>query len=390
MNARRVACPIRAKPDTHEFVSMPRSSTRAQRRTSRPAVAMVAASLDLFGGQSIQADALASCLRAEGWHVDMVPVNPRFPRGLRWLRRVPYLRTIANEICYLPSLVRLRKADVIHIYSASYFSFLLGPAPALLAARLLGKRAILNYHSGEAEDHLAHWGILVHPWLRLAHEIVVPSQFLREVFGSFGYAARVVANIADTSAFDFRERDVEGAAPRLLSTRNLESHYGVETLVRAFVRIQKRYPGASLVIAGDGSEAQRLQDLAEALELNNVRFRGAYRPPEAPRLYADADLFLNASAIDNQPVSVLEAFASGLPVVSTATGDIGAMLAYGDFGVIVPPKDPQAIADAVALLIEEPARRREMARQAYDSLERFCWERVREDWAAAYNGERTA
>jgi len=128
----------------------------------------------------------------------------------------------------------------------------------------------------------------------------------------------------------------------------------------------------------------RLKRLARELKLDGVSFTGAFFPAEAPRLYANADFFINASVIDNQPVSVLEAFASGAAVVSTATGDIASMLEDGKLGLLVPPKDPQAIANAVGRLMENPAERREMVRRACLSLERFSWPRVRDDWAAVY------
>ena len=60
----------------------------------------------------------------------------------------------------------------------------------MIIGRLLGKPVILNYHSGEAADHLGRWGVLVHPWLSLADEIVVPSDYLRQVFRSHGYCTR--------------------------------------------------------------------------------------------------------------------------------------------------------------------------------------------------------
>src|SRR6266436_2978630 len=167
-------------------------------------IAIVAPSIDILGGQGIQARALIKHLEGEGWPVDLLRINPPFPWGLRWIRRLPYARTVLNQLLYIPSLLRLRKADVVHVLSASYWSFLLAPVPAMAVARAFGKRVILNYHSGEADDHLARWGLLVHPWLRLAHEIVVPSEYLREVFARHGYRARVVPNVVDTSHFCYR------------------------------------------------------------------------------------------------------------------------------------------------------------------------------------------
>lgn len=351
-------------------------------RRKQPSVALVAANLDILGGQGIQAQALQENLRAEGVDVRLVPVNPAFPRGLRWLRRYPYLRTVVNQMLYLPRLAALWKVDVVHVFAASYFSFLLGPAPAMLAAKLLNKRIILNYHSGEADDHLAHWGVLVHPWLRLADVIVVPSEYLRDVFARFGYQVRVIPNVVDVSRFRYRER--ARIAPRFLSLRNLERHYGVDVVIRAFALVRRRYPGATLVVGGYGTEEKALKQLVRELGLDGVRFIGRYSPAEAPRLYAEADIFLNASVVDNQPVSVLEAFASGLPVISTPTGDIGAMLRSGAAGVIVRCDDPAAMAVAAEALLQDSSRALQVARCARSTLDHFSWDHVRDSWADAY------
>jgi hypothetical protein len=127
---------------------------------SRPAVAIVAASLEILGGQGVQAHGLVEGLGQDGYAVRFIPVNPTFPRGLRWARRLRYFRTIVNQVLYLPSLAGLAGSDVVHVFSASYGSFVLAPVPAMLVARVLRKRVVLHYHSGEADDHLARWGLL--------------------------------------------------------------------------------------------------------------------------------------------------------------------------------------------------------------------------------------
>jgi len=348
-----------------------------------PKVAMVAASLQILGGQGVQACTLAERLRQDGCPVTFIPINPDFPRGLRGLRRVPLLRTLLNQVLYVPSLRRLREADVAHVFSASYWSFLLSVAPAIRAARAWGKRTILNYHSGEAEDHLARWGLLVHPFLRQVDEIVVPSEFLRGVFARHGYEARVVPNVVELERFPHRERDPRGR--HLLSVRNLEAHYRVEDTIDAFALLRSRHPDATLTIAGYGSQEPRLRAMAAGLG-DAVRFRGRVEPPEMPRLYAEHDVFLNASVVDNQPISILEAFASGLPVVSTGTGDIPAMVRHGETGLIVPAADPPSMARAVATLWERPEEARAMARQARQEAARYTWPQVREKWLKVYAG----
>jgi glycosyltransferase involved in cell wall biosynthesis len=345
-------------------------------------VVIVAASLEILGGHGVQAALLIDALRGEGADARLLPIDARLPR---WLRRLPYARTIANQAKYLPSLASLRHADVVQVFSASYWSFLLAPVPAMLAARLFGKRLVLHYHSGEAADHLARWGVLVHPWLRLAHEIVVPSEYLRGVFAAHGYKTKVIPNIVDLSQFRFRER--RPVHPRLLSLRNLEPYYRVDTVLHAFAAVRRRRGDATLTVAGYGGEEARLKALADELGVaSSVRFVGRTEPAGVPALFDESDIFVNASVLDNQPVSLLEAFAAGTPVVSTPAGDIPAMVADRVSGRLVPMNNPGAMADAVLGLIEDPDGARAMARAAHESLEKFTWQSVRSQWSNIYDG----
>jgi glycosyltransferase involved in cell wall biosynthesis len=253
----------------------------------------------------------------------------------------------------------------------------------MLTGRLLSKPVILNYHSGEAADHLARWGLLIHPWLSLADEIVVPSEYLRQVFASHGYEARVIHNTVDTSRFVYRVRDP--LRPRLLCTRNFEWYCGVDQTLQAFKHIQRTYPDATLEIAGAGSGERKLRTLARSLSLTGVRFLGAVEPSDMPALHERDDILLNSSLIDNQPLSILEAMASGMPIVSTGTGDIVNMIEHGVSGTIVPQKDPDAMAAAVVQLLRHPVRARAMAARAAERLNRYSWNVVGAQWSALYS-----
>jgi glycosyltransferase involved in cell wall biosynthesis/peptidoglycan/xylan/chitin deacetylase (PgdA/CDA1 family)/folate-dependent phosphoribosylglycinamide formyltransferase PurN len=363
----------------------PRTSAPVRRNTVRSdglRVALIAASPDIIGGQSIQAQALAADLRNAGHDVSFIPIDVRFPRGLRWLRRLPYARTLLNEALYLPSLHRIARADVVHVFSASYWSFLLAPAPAILAAKLLRKPVVLHYHSGEADDHLARWRRTVAPLLRLVDEIVVPSAYLQRVFAAHGYQARVISNLIDTNQFSYRER--APLSPRLLSVRNLEDYYRVENTIAAFARVKARFPDATLTIAGYGTREHQLRRLADRLGVNGIRFLGRVEPAALPSVYDDSDVFVNSSVVDNQPVSILEAFAAGLPVVSTPTGDIATMLRDGKAGLLVKADDPCSMADAVTRLLENPELSLRLSRCAREEAERYTSRRVRDQWTALY------
>ena len=358
------------------------STDAGQGRNGLPRVAIVAASLEVVGGQSIEAALLAEALRADGYEITLVPQNPWLPKALRWVRKFRVARTFVNQFFYLPTLVRLARADVVHVFSASYWSFLLAPASAMLVARLFRKQVVLHYHSGEAADHLANWGWAVHPWLSLPHHIVVPSEYLQRVFAEHGHRTLVIANFIKPERFNFRER--ARLSPRLVSTRNLEPHYAVDTAVRAFAEVKRKYPNATLTLVGAGSEFEVLRTLVQTLGVKDVRFVGQVAPNRIPEVLSEADIFVNGSTIDNQPLSLLEAFASGVPVVSTPTGGIPEIVRDGQTGLLVPASDPGAMTTAILSLLERPEWALELTRRARGELDRFVWPVVRLAWADVY------
>lgn len=341
-------------------------------------LAVVAPGPSAVGGQAVQAGALVAALRTDGHEVELLPIDPRFPRGLGWVRRVPIARTILNQALYLPSLARLARARTVLVFSASYWSFVLAPLPALAAAKAFGARTVLVYHSGEADDHLARWRRFLRPWLSRVDRIVVPSEFLRDVFRRHGYDAVVIPNVVDLSAFVYRER--VPLRPRLLSSRNLEAHYAVDNTLRAFAVLKRKHPDAQITVAGGGREMPRLRALAAGLGVRGIRFLGPVRPDAMPRLLDEADVFVNSSTVDNQPVSLLEAFAAGAPVVSTGAGGIARMVRDGENGRLVPAGNPVAMADAIDDLLSRPDGSVRLARRAREEVLRHTWPRVRPLW----------
>jgi glycosyltransferase involved in cell wall biosynthesis len=349
------------------------------------AVAIVAPSLAILGGQAVQARRLL-----DAWNGDpevrawLVPINPLPPPWLRWTLRIKYIRTVVTQLAYWPLLLReLPRADVVHVFSASYFSFLLAPYPAVLIARLSGKPVLMNYRSGEAPDHLRR-SPLARRTLRAVAGNVVPSRFLQEVFSSHEIGARIIPNIIDRDRFAFRLRDP--LRPRLLSTRNFESLYNVACTLRAFALIQQRWPDATLTLVGAGSEQSKLENLSAELKLRGVTFAGRVAPDAIWRCYADADIYVQTPDIDNMPSSILEAYASGLPVVSTNAGGIPAILADGVQGLLAPAGDHDAIAAHVLRLLDDGRLARRLALAAFDATEDLVWDRVRTQWVEVYRG----
>jgi L-malate glycosyltransferase len=344
-------------------------------------VLIVAPALPIVGGQTVQAIRLIEAFGEEiGVHVDLQPINPQF---LPALQKVKYLRTILTSTKYLfDLLVKTPRYDIIHIFSASYFSFLLSPTPAVLVARLYGKKTILNYRSGEADDHLKTWKHTAVLTIRLFDKIVTPSGYLVDVFRKFGLSAEAIFNFVDTGRFRFRERNP--LLPVFLSNRNFESHYNVSCTLRAFALIQAAIPEASLIVAGDGPEKAMLHSLASDLNLQNTYFIGRVSPTEMPALYHEADVFLNSPNIDNMPNSIIEAFACGLPVVSTNAGGIPYIVNSGENGLLVETADHHGLAESALSLFRSKGLAQSLIGAAQRDVRKYSWENVRDEWLRTY------
>jgi glycosyltransferase involved in cell wall biosynthesis len=346
---------------------------------------LVAPSLRILGGQAVQADRLFRRLSEDSsFRVGLLPINPRLPRLLRWCEQIRYLRTVLITLLYVPSLFRhVPKYDCIHIFAASYWSFLLSPTPAILVSWLFRKKIVLNYRSGEADDHLTRWRRSVFPVLRLVDKIVVPSGYLVEVFGRHGFAATAIFNFVDDQRFTFRSR--LPLRPVFMSNRNLEPLYDVACTLRAFAVVQGRIPEASLTIAGDGSQRSILENLTRELGLQNVHFVGQIRPECMYNLYDKADVYLNSPILDNMPGSIIEAFACGIPVVSTAAGGIPYIIRDEWNGLLVNCGDHGMMASKILRLLETPPLAEHIVQNARLESAKYTWKAVRYEWKKFYS-----
>jgi glycosyltransferase involved in cell wall biosynthesis len=337
----------------------------------------------MVGGQAVQADLLTRLWRSDpDVEVTCISIDPPLPRLLAWAESIRGLRTIFREPIYFFHLWRgLKNVDVAHVFSASYWSFLLAPVPALLFARLRGAKTLVNYRSGEARSHLQSFRS-ARFFLSRVDEIVVPSQFLVDVFDEFGLKAVAVPNLVDLSQFSYGERSP--LRPRLVCTRGFFPYYSVDVVVRAFAEVKKPYPDARLQLVGDGPLEGEIRKLVADLNLTGVDFVGVASRQEIGRRYDDADIFINASWLDNMPVSVIEAFGAGTPVVTTSPEAIPYLVEHERTGLVSAVGDDKALAANVIRLLRDPALAARLARNAYAESQKYTWEAVRGQWIKAY------
>jgi glycosyltransferase involved in cell wall biosynthesis len=361
----------------------PEFSPTNQNATKRLRVCIVAPSLRYVGGQAVQADLLLRLWQNDpDVKVTVLAVDPPLPRALAWAERIPGLRTLLREPVYFWHLWRgLNDVDIAHIFSASYWSFLLAPAPAWLFAKLRGKKSIINYRSGEARDHLRRFRSAAFVLSRV-DKIVAPSGYLVDVFREFQLPAVVVPNIVDLSQFRYRER--AALRPHLVCTRGFSTYYSVDVVVKAFAIVKSEYPEAQLDLVGGGPLEDDIRKIVANLNLAGVSFTGVASRQEIGKYYDNADIFINASWLDNMPVSIIEAFAAGTPVVTTAPESIPYLVEHERTGLLSPVGDEKALAANVLRLLRDPALATRLAQNANNESKNFTWEAVREQWLNIY------
>lgn len=333
------------------------------------------------GGMAMQTQQLVELLRGERADVLLVPTN--LPYRPAWVERLHGVRALFRMFPFLVALWRAAgRSDVMHVMANSGWSWHLFAAPAIWVASLRRVPVIVNYRGGEAATFLQRSAGLVRATMRRASRLVVPSSFLQEVFARHQMAADVVPNIIDLARFHPAE---PCATVQLIVARNLEPIYDNATALRAFAQVLSECRDARLVVAGTGPEEPALRRLAAELGIaERVHFAGRLEREAMARLLRESRVALNPSLADNMPNSVLEALASGVPVVSTNVGGVPHIVVDEESALLVPPADPTAMAGAVLRLLHEPALAERLRAAGLRSVAAYTWEQVGPRWGAAY------
>lgn len=346
-------------------------------------------------------------LRARGW--ECAVVAPKYPASVQRTGEAepvtlelpsvafppyPDIRFAAPSYASVANLVRSFKPDIVH----SATEFMIGRL-GQVAAKRAGAIRLSSYHT-DFSRYTEAYGL---PWLRRS-----VSGYIRRFHSR---SARVYTpsapSRADLLALGLPDVEVWGRGVDLSSfsptrrSQPLRSAYGiddavvflhvgrlaaekrVDTIVRAFTRACELMPAGSarLVIAGSGPEHGALRELATP----DVLFLGILdREVSLPRLYASADAFLFSSITETLGLVVLEAMASGLPVIATPAGGVADHLRDEENGIAFPAFDVDAMAAAIVDLTMKVAHRRRLAEGARQTALALDWEAELDRLDASY------
>lgn len=250
-----------------------------------------------------------------------------------------------------------RRSDIVHIHSA------LAPTVTVLraslmasAARLAGSRVVMHAHGGNIETWLSD------PWRRgLVRLALAPADLVIAVWTAGVTAlARAIGDakvrLVDNGVRldDFPSEVRPRRVPRVLYVGLLTSRKGVLDLVEASHLLLDRGVDHELwLVGGTPDEGPAAEVPVRAAAAGVAHLLGSRPPEEMATAYAAADVFCLPSWWEAMPLSVLEAMASGLPVVATDVGDVARAVRDGETGFVVPPRSVGALADALELLLRD-------------------------------------
>lgn len=274
-----------------------------------------------------------------------------------------------------------KKIDYVLIDTYSTYNFWYAFLVSQLC-RILKLKYIPKLHGGDLPNRLKKSPKLCEMIFKNAYLNVAPSAYLLEAFSHKGFARiEFIPNTVELINYQFKKRTQ--LQPRLLWVRSFASIYNPQMAIEVYGELKKDYPHASLCMVGPDKDGtfEKVRQLAQKKHLD-VLFTGKLSKKDWIKISEQYDIFINTTHFDNTPVSVIEAMALGLPIVSTNVGGISYLLENEKTALLVPDQDTQAMVAAVKRILSDVDLADCMIYNAYDLVQDFDWNKVKRLWNA--------
>jgi glycosyltransferase involved in cell wall biosynthesis len=266
---------------------------------------------------------------------------------------------------------------IIDTYSTANFWF------AIVAAKLLRKYDIPYIpilHGGNLPKRISSSKKTLDKFINGAMRVICPSGYLFDAFAKAGYKnLQIINNTIELDDYVFTQRNKLN--PKLLWVRSFAQLYNPTMAVEVAAKLKEEYPDVSLCMVGpdkDGS-LEQTKVLADELKVD-LKTTGKLPKKEWHELSKQYDVFINTTHFDNLPVSLLEAMALGLPVVSTDVGGIPHLIDNNSNGILVSDADVNAMVEAIDSLLSKSDFAQQVIARAHQKIEEYSWNVVKEQW----------
>jgi len=278
-------------------------------------------------------------------------------------------------------LLRARRADILHLHGCSnlgFYPIVIG----VFVGKLLRKKIIITYHGGDLKEFLNKYNNIVTLFLKQADILTVPSKYLKDILDDVNVASILLPNILRDDNVIFKKRAM--IKPILITTRAHENVYNLPLVIRAYAEIKKHHKNAKLRMIGDGSLRKQLELLVLELGLVDVEFVGRVKNSEIGEELNKADIYINPTTKDSFSVSMFEAFASGLPVISTNVGAIPNYLVDGYNGLLIESNNIEQLVEKITYLLSNQVHAQKIIKNGLDTFKKYTWENLKDQYYSLY------
>lgn len=248
--------------------------------------------------------------------------------------------------------------------------------------RRAGKPYVLTLHGGNLPAFARRWPARVKDLFESAAAVTTPSRYLQEHMSHYRSDLLLLANPLDISVYQFRLRKRPRA--RLVWLRAFQEYYNPLLALEVLSQLRHEFPDVQLTMIGrdkgDGTLQRTQRSIREMNISDRVQLIGGVPKATVADWLQKGDIFLNTSNVDNTPISVLEAMASGLCVVSTNAGGLPYLLENRRDALLVPTDDSNAMADAVRLVLTEEGLAQRLSSSGRAKVEQFDWPIILRQW----------
>lgn len=214
-----------------------------------------------------------------------------------------------------------------------------------------------------------------------SYKNIAPSNYLKSEFEKRGFSAEFVPNVIEVDKYTFKQRGI--SYPKLLYVRAFASIYNPEMAIHVLNEVVKKYPKACLCMVGPikDNSFESCKKLVKDLQLEDkVEFTGKLSKEDWYKKAQDYNMFINTTNIDNTPVSVMEAMALGLPVISTNVGGVPFLIENEITGLLVDKNNQEQMINAICQLSNSKELTTAITKNARKQVETFDWAIVRKLW----------
>ena len=336
------------------------------KKLAKPSILFIGNFLSHLVGAISPSESLALHLQERGWSILLTSRQVNRP-----LRLLEMIWTVWEK---------RKEYQIAHIDIFSGKSFLWAEIISAILS-LLRKPVVLTLHGGGLVEFSKRWQARVKRVLKQADVVITPSHFLQTGLRNIREDIQYIPNGMDVSAYNFQLR--EKVSPTLVWLRAFHEIYNPLLAIETFAIVQKDFPEIQMLMIGpdkkDGT-FNAVQKRIAKLGLSKIEIVGAVSKADVPIWLQKGDVFINTTNYESFGVGVMEAAACGLPIVSTAVGELPLLWTNGTDALLVPPNAPKKMAGAITKILREPALAKKLSLNARKKAEKFDWSVILPQW----------